>query len=195
MKRITCAGLIELAAMENLQSLELSIGQLTDVELAAVRNPLRKLTTLQVLDLSGTEITDRGVKALAGCQLRSLALARDVQTDLGFKYYLASLNAPVEIELAQSKVTDKGLEELARTANVRVLNLSELRITDVGLRRLAGLGDLQELNLSGTDVADVGLRELAGLKKLQHIQLFGTRVTEQGVVALQKHLPHCRIDK
>ena len=91
--------------------------------------------------------------------------------------------APFALDLRNSGMTDRGLNELAGLKSFRALDLSETEVTDAGLKELAGLASLQYLDLCGLDATDAWLRELAGLKSLQMLYVGGT-------YHLGKHNPH-----
>jgi hypothetical protein len=42
-------------------------------------------------------------------------------------------------------------------------------------------------------VSDAGLKDLAGLSNLEQLNVTGTQVTADGIAALQKALPKCKI--
>ena len=169
------AALQELARLgpDDLQEVEL-FGILTsdwipeeEVGLAA----LTRLTGLQRLDLSCTEVTDVGL------------------------VHLAQLTALHELNLWETEVTDAGLAHLIALTQLQHLNLNNAGITDAGLAHLAALTQLQWLNLGGTRVTDAGLRHLAGLTQLQWLDLWGTRVTDAGLLQLRTALPDCDISR
>ncbi len=159
------------------------------------------------LDLSETEVTDAGLKELAGLKsLQTLNLSYTLVTDAGLKE-LAGLKSLQALNLGNTQVTDAGLKELAglklKTLVVpftitdldlkhylaaieppTAINLSFTPVTDAGLKELAELKSLQALNLGGTKVTDAGLKELAGLKSLQSLDLGGTPVTDAGLKEL-----------
>ena len=116
--------------------------------------PAAKLPQVAVsfgLDLTGSNVTDAGLKELAG--LHKL-------TSLG---------------LAVTQVTDAGLRELAGLSNLATLDLSETKVTDAGMKVLTGrLDNLASLDLSSTLVTDEGFKDLAGFKKLATLTLAGT---------------------
>src|SRR5206468_2949149 len=78
------------------------------------------------LDRSETDVTDAGVKELAG---------------------LKSLQA---LNLFNTKLTDAGLKELAGLKSLQTLDLSFTQVTDAGLKELGGLKGLQTLYLTAT---------------------------------------------
>lgn len=98
------------------------------------------------------------------------------------------------LDLARTKVTDKGLAAIAGMKNLTELHLENTAITDAGLDQLKGLAALEYLNLYGTKVTDAGLPKLAGLTKLKSLYLWQTTVTKNGVAALKKSLAATHIN-
>jgi hypothetical protein len=86
------------------------------------------------LDLSYIQITDAGLKELAG---------------------LKQLQA---MSVGATKITDAGLKELAGLKQLQTLFLYGAQITDAGLKELAGLKQLQSLALAGTKITEAGLK-------------------------------------
>jgi len=163
--KVRDVGLKDLAALKNLQALNLRLNQLSDAgvkELTALKN-------LQMLNLGFTYVSDAGLKDLAA---------------------LENLKA---LELFRTQVTAAGLKELAALKKLRRLDLGGTQVTDAGLKELSGLKSLQALSLNSTRATDTGLKDLAALKKLQVLDLRGTGVTPAGLKELQKALPDCKI--
>jgi hypothetical protein len=95
------------------------------------------------VDLRATQVTDAGLKHLAGLkQLRTLLLFGPEVTDAGLKH-LAGLKQLRELDLSGTKVTDAGLKHLARLKQLQELGLGYTKVTDAGLKELAGLNQLQ----------------------------------------------------
>jgi len=123
------------------------------------------------LNLGYTQVTDAGLKELAGLKsLQSLYLHGTKVTGAGLKE-LAGLKSLQSLTLRFTQVTDAGLKHLAGLKSLQTLDLRSTKVTDAGLKHLAGLKSLQTLNLSFTQVTDAGLKELAGLKSLQTLNL------------------------
>jgi hypothetical protein len=96
----------------------------------------------------------------------------------------------VEVTLEGRPVDDASLALLRSFPKLRSLDLAQTRITDRGLRDLATLSSLEHLDLSGDPgVTDAGLDHLAALPRLQMLVLTGTRVTERGVQKLRAARP------
>jgi hypothetical protein len=123
-----------------------------------------------------------------------LALEGAKITDTGMQH-LAKVENLNFLDLSETKVTDRGLKELTtgKANNLEFLILRETRMTDTGLKDVAKLTRLVYLNLSATPITDAGLRELTNLKHIKALNLTGTEVTEGGIEKLQKALPKVRI--
>ena len=91
------------------------------------------LNSLQSLDLSGTGVTDAGLRQLAGLNsLQSLYLGSTQVTDAGLKD-LVGLRSLRSLSLGNTKVTDAGVAELNRSPR-----LCDRALMDRREKRLAG---------------------------------------------------------
>jgi len=93
------------------------------------------------------------------------------------------------IDLARTKVSDKGLAHLAGMNSLTRLHLENTAITDAGLDSLKGLANLEYLNLYGTQVTDAGIQKLAGLKNLKKLFIWQTKATDAGAAKLAAAIP------
>lgn len=98
----------------------------------------------------------------------------------------AGWEACVRIKNIDDQILQILVAELKDCPAVVCLNLAENRkVTDAGLQRIARLGWLQELNLSSCDLTDRGLMWLKDLKNLRVLNLsYCNRLSEAGL----KHL-------
>jgi Leucine-rich repeat (LRR) protein len=147
-----------LKRLTGLETLSLTNTQITD---AAFRH-LEGLTNLEDLDLSGTQVTDAALEHLEG---------------------LANLNG---LGLYGTAITDAGLEHLEGLTNLEDLYLGCTQVTDAGLEHLEGLTELKWLYLGGTSITDAGLENLERLTKLKWLDLSDTQVAPEGVKMLQE---------
>jgi hypothetical protein len=92
---------------------------------------------------------------------------------------------------SQDKITDADLVRLQDLRELESLEIKDTAITDAGLVHLRSLGRLKHLDLHDTNITDAGL---AHLRELRLLNLQNTKVTDAGVKALQKALPHCRVE-
>ena len=79
----------------------------------------------------------------------------------------AEFNATLADTTHKPRITDAGLEHIARWKNLRRLQLVGLPITDDGLRQLVHLSELRSLQLGGTKVRGKGLTALRNLDWLR----------------------------
>jgi Leucine-rich repeat (LRR) protein len=180
---VSAEGVGRLVELPRLRELSLQ-GKLQDLDLTdAFVDALARLQRLQTLSLIGTNLTDQGLKRLAGMtQLRELSFAGHV-TDTGLKA-LAAFQQLRTLDLADSGISDAGLKELGALRQLEVLRLNRTKVTGSGFRSLASLPALRELRLGGCALTDAGLKELAGVTQLQSLGLANTRITDAGM----KHL-------
>jgi hypothetical protein len=124
---------------------------------------------LQMLELTGTKITDAGMVHLA-----KLARLQDKGKDK---------TKPI----VEGAIPPKGLPPLPG------FSLASTKIGDAGLAHLKSMRGMQRLDLSNTQVTDVGLKSLHGVTSLQAIDVRGTKATSEGIAALRKALPRVRV--
>lgn len=154
---ITTAGAKQLLALPTVGDLNLSKTKVSDEFLAHVNS-----SSVHRLLLSGTGISDQGVKSLKGNHRIS------------------------DLDLRGTQVTSACLDDLATFRNLQYLNLSSTKVDDEGLKKLAPLKKLHGLNLSDTSVSDAGVDALIALAPTGTLQLVETKVTMEGLRRLAK---------
>jgi Leucine-rich repeat (LRR) protein len=196
--KVTDQDLSNVSKLENLETLDLSFGEITNQALAHIK----ELKKLQTLDLRNTQISDAGLAMLEELpSLKHLYLTNCPITDDGLvhlqKLNLESLYVggppPIHTEkgVLISPVTDKGMRHLKEVKSLQSLNLQNANgVTDKGLNELKELTNLRELNLSGTGITGKGLEYLSGLKELRTLDLRWTDLTDASLkpLAEQKRL-------
>ena len=125
--------------------------------------------SLQWLNLSGTQITDKGLE------------------HVGKLHHLNTLN------LGNTNISDEGIAHLAALPNLRVLGLSNTSVTNAGMVHVAKMKNLNVLLLDNTNVTNEGLSELESLKSLYQIGHTGTTITADRVDRLMKK-KSCRVN-
>lgn len=124
---------------------------------------------LRHLDLTGCDISDRGLEALEG---------------------LVSLR---ELNLSSTRVSNEGLISLFNLANLESLALNDTAITDEGMRYLEALPELRTFEVRNTHLTNDGVKHLEKLRHLEFVDLSNTQVTEAAVKALRRTLPKCTV--
>jgi uncharacterized membrane protein len=87
----------------------------------------------------------------------------------------------VWLDLSDTNISDKGLQQVGKLKNLTRLSLDNTAISDKGLSYLQQSKSLLYLNLYNTQITDKGLRSLEGIKNLQALYLWQTQVTPRGV--------------
>lgn len=177
---VTDSDLIHLKRLPSVRVLVLN-HSITDKGLAH----LKEISTLEGLNLAGSNISNAGIEHLQGLtHLKKLSLGQTRVSDLGL-VYLEKLTSLELLYLPDTQVTDTGLEHIQGLTNLESLHLSHTQISDAGLKHLKGLTKLRRLALSGTQITDSGLKLLAGLTRLERLYLSHTQITDVGLVQLE----------
>jgi len=150
---------------------------------------LAGFTTLERLDLSGTDITGAALQHLAPLtKLEHLHLTFTKVDDAGL-VYLKPLTRLKWLDLSWTEVTDAGLAHLEPLASLERLDLRSTAVRDDGLAYLERLTNLEELNLFGTQITDKAVRHLKRMGNLKSLWLSDTALTEQALNDLKAALP------
>lgn len=187
--RVITAGFAHLAALKNLEYLNL---ERTNIDDHAALAGLKSLTALTELNLGGTTITDSGMESLRELiKLEDLTLNNTAISDAGLAS-LANLSALRRLSLKGTRLNGAGLAHLKQLTKLEELCLEGTGVDDNSLAHLAGAFNLKVLQLKGTAVGDAGVVRLKGLTNLQELTLDRTRITDAGLVELAA-LPHLGI--
>jgi hypothetical protein len=117
------------------------------------RNP-RKLSDVTAARLSAGSVTDEQLECIAGA------------TRL------------VDLSLAGTAITGKGLRRIAHLRLIRFLNLTGTKVSDDDLRVLSCLGGLTSLILDGTAIGGRGARWLERCGQLRFLSISDTAMTD-----------------
>lgn len=140
---VTDEGIAHVRNHPNLATVLAHNTAITDIGLEHLQT-LPKLTTADPggtkafshLYLSGTQITDEGLKSIEGMTtLYHLSLDNTQITDVGLKY-LGGLMELRQLTLSQTQVTNVGLEDLRGLTELRYLVLSQTQVTPEGVKSL-----------------------------------------------------------
>jgi hypothetical protein len=184
-------GFASLTRLTRMQGLDLSSTDITPAGLAQ----LTVLTELDWLDLTATDTNDTGLVHVGRLtKLHRLELMQASVTSAGLAN-LAGLTNLTDLNVSEMGITDAGIAHIARLKKLQSLNLRETCVSDAGLVHLEGLTNLEWLDLSRTGLTDAGLKPLKRLKNLRWLNVNGTEVSDAGVAALKQALPEARIWK
>ncbi|HKV61533.1 MAG TPA: hypothetical protein VJO16_06450 [Candidatus Acidoferrum sp.] len=136
--------------------------------------------------------------------------------------FVVSIAGLEELDLAECKLTDRGVQAIWRSVNIKRVNLRGCQIGDKALKGIGYCALLESLNISGTRISDSGVEvivaealqnnrqlsalnlrschitdgalvRLSSLKSLSMIDLTDTEVTPQGAAFLKRSLPGCNV--
>lgn len=130
---LTPASLELLAAMDQLESLDLSGTRLRGAQL----DFLQRMPQLTVLNLAGNPLADADLARVAGLnRLERLNISFCQELGDGALVHLQSLNELVDLSAQYTQITDRGLEYLYDLPKLRDATFLGSQVTRQGLRQL-----------------------------------------------------------
>lgn len=99
----------------------------------------------------------------------------------------------INLSVAGTHVTDRGLEMLVDRPPICLLDVSRTRITDHGLASIAKMRNVISLNLSGNPITDRGIETLIaqmGSSHLDAVVLYDTQVSKAEAQRLRNAMIH-----
>ena len=154
---------------------------------------LRRVSTLESLTLSHSDVTDVGLVHLqAFKQLQRLDLGDTKISDVGL-VHLTRLNSLRALRLSRSDVSDKGLSHLRHLTNLRELELDNTRLHGRGVVHLSRLTKLRRLSLAHSDVSDLCPQYFRKMTHLRVLDLRATKVSQACLKKIQAALSNCWI--
>ena len=192
--------LTEKATLPSLNHLDLSWNNISGNDLSKLEDDSIPLFRhLKTLDLSWNPLGVKGASFLGAQHWEQLRGMRLVETGLGDRGLEALCTGDGFLEqlrfisLSNNRLTNAGLELLARTSlttRLNSLDLSQNQVDEEGVRTLLALPfvqQLQELNLSYCPIGNEGATLLATTEKLPELQgllLSHTKLESEGAQAL-----------
>lgn len=164
--RITDAGLERIWSLTNLRNLSLRF--CSRITGDGMRH-LRPMQALERLDISYTNVCDKGVA------------------------YIAELPNLLVLHAARTQISDAGAADLRRMENLRSLNLFDTEISNIALQDMRWMTGLRKLDLSRTRITDEGLPLLRWMVDAETIILRRAPVTEEGMRELETLVPQLYI--
>lgn len=209
--RVTDVGLVHLSSLTALSTLSLRRAHISGDGLALLVTPL----SLKQLSLVDTPLADDDVDALRGVSLLFLDLSGTQVTDKGLAQLLP-IKGLLVLRLARTTIRGDGLPSLRRLTSLTTLDLSGTEVTDESLQHCRGIpvgnlilddtaitgqglrapynGGFYGLSLRGTRLSDAEIENFHAHYSLRFLDLQRTQVTEAGKQRLRKLLPMCRIE-
>ena len=143
------------------------------------------------------KITDAGLANFKGCtNLRTLSLPSgdgDEVTATGLANFKDCKTLSL-LFLVSPRLRDADLASFKDCTNVKNLLISCPQVGNAGLAHFKDCANLTSLDISGIAVSDACIDTLKRFTKLKTLQAKKTKLTADGVKAIQKALPGCRIE-
>jgi len=216
-EQITDEGMSAVKGWKKLKRLNLRGTKITDTTLEHVSG----ISTLESINISNAQVTDVGIERLAALpNLKELAMGGNELSDVGVQA-LRQIPGLTFLDLSGRQGTDSNLWAVSMSEQglAAVLSLKDLRELRLGcaeygigqegnrfatvntmnvtarwLEMMKALPKLEILKMqSCSRVADDAIPVLASWPSLREVDLKGTAVTEQGLAALRKAKPNCKI--
>ncbi len=150
-----------------------------------------KIETLNSLDLTKTNITDKGLSHLANAKrLNDLKLA---SSELVTGEGLAGLQQLVCLDLGNTPITRAGLITICSLPELRTLKIAPTNLSDEDLSLLIGT-KLSGLRVGGERITGAGIKELSKIPHLSQIELNEMpHVTESDIANFRKARPDVKV--
>jgi Leucine-rich repeat (LRR) protein len=139
-----------------------------------------------VADFTGTWVSDADLPQLLTLPaLRKLTLAETRITDMGLEH-LRTLSGIRELDCRYTEsLTEYGIAHLAGWQHLERLNLRGSQVTSRVFDHLARLTGLRWLDIGNTSVSDEGFEQLAALTRLEYLSIGGNRLTGEALPQLE----------
>lgn len=134
-----------------------------------------------------TQISDLGLVEVSKLPfLRELILTGTSITQIGIKHLIGSKQlVALDLELCDG-ITDSACESLGKMSQLKSLQLKKSgfekqAISNAGMMQLKALSQLESLNLYGNKISDAGLAEVTGLTRLKSLNLSLLAISDTGL--------------
>jgi len=174
--------------------------QLTDLDLSGTQiserglGSLNKAPHLSRLLLAESDVSNDGLKALGQQNLSNLHELSLAGTKVGDSGIVQLRNLPLTVlNLGDTATTDGCMPYLKDMQSLQVLDANYTGIGDRGVKSLADMPNLRSVSLKGCPITDDCVKDLARCQSLMLIDLRDTRLSAESVEWLQAHMPRCVI--
>lgn len=178
-----------ISKMPDLEELGLAVIDFHDVDLAIFKQA-KKLRLLRATATSLSSIA--GLKEHTG--LVELHIADNKLGDRGLKE-LASLPSLQKLTLSSNDLTDESVTEILKCKKLKWLDIHNVPFTPAGIAKLAAIEGLEELDLSWSKVTDKIFRQLCSNNRLRRIRIDYTDVSDKVIQEVRKERPSLEIIK
>jgi internalin A len=184
---ISDGDLLELAAMPQLERLDLSKTRISDQGLAYLKTAINlREVNLAYAERIGdpTHAVIKNWKKLRKLSLRGTVIADETAASA------ASLPELEMLDIADTIVGDIGVEALTLAPKLKQLSMGNIRMSEVGFQSLRQFTTLSHLDLSGrrhqgpANISERGIEAIASLRQLRVLKLGHTKFPAKSFPAL-----------
>jgi len=172
---------------ESLQTIEaLYLTSKEQVSDADLEKYVSKLTSLKVLTLDGTQVTNAGIASLAALSnLEYLQIPHLKGVDGKCLDDLSKLSGLRRLNLNNTGFQTADIIALAqKLPHLESLNLSKLNVNGA-MAEIGKMQKLKSLDLNYTDLNDEGIKSISQLVSLESLSMTDAKVTDVGMTALE----------
>ena len=188
-RNVTKAGLEQIAAKGTVRVLKIGGPKVNDQTLDVVAT----MKNLAGLCLDNCDLSDAGLKKLAGLSPEDLALHDCPKVTDGGLEVLARYGDHRQLTLQGVGAKGAALARLPHPEKLTALSMAQSAMTDGEVANLARMTHLASLNLNQTAVTDAAVDTIAKLASLKQLTVSQTRLSDKGLQQLRKALPHCTV--
>lgn len=141
---------------------------------------LQRIPNLRIIGLESPHIDGTALKYLTSIPITYLKLPGCNITDQDIPTLIRDFPGLSFLDLSRTKLTTKGLTQLASLTSLHTLHLDDLPVTDAILALFAN-SRVSEFSLARTQITDKGLAMLGQKQPVPRLNLSGTRITKTGL--------------
>jgi serine/threonine protein kinase len=153
---VTDEGIRKLASMTSLKKIYLYETAVTDESVAV----LARLPNLNTLVISRTGITNQSVKLLENCKKLERFTIKATRADRGCCYSLGKLTSLKYLDIRELDLGDESLTPLLNLVQLREINLARTRVTAIGMEQLMKLPNLRQIETDHDQISEVEAKKL-----------------------------------
>lgn len=172
--------------LSRLSGLELLDLTSTDIGDRGVGEALSHLSSLISLSLAWTHVTSNGLSKLTECKTLEDLQLMGLKFQKGDLRFLEKLPNLLSLDLTESSISDQDFSDVCKSSHLKTLLISETRLSDAGTSDIDKLTNLEELFAPHTSLGDRTLAGLGKLKQLEYLNLASTKITDAGLKSLEE---------
>lgn len=175
--------LTRIATLETLRSLDLWFGSVTETNVQL----LKHLSLLERLDLTfNINFTSNCLETIKSLpRLRCLRLGETNVDDDGLKI-IGQMSALEYLDLEETRITVKGLQQLRNLVALKDLNLDGIKLNDEKCSFLESMESLEKIDLTKTGTGNSVLATLASVPRLTTLRILGMEIDGRSLSSLSK---------